>query len=76
MILEQNSKVDRPFVLSISPGDTFKPILWRADYDMDFSSGCLYCGHSEVKGYSVVDERGNSGKVAVCTECSKVNAKY
>lgn len=62
--------------LGISVGESFKPITWKAGYDMDFSTGCLFCGHSDLKGYHVEDEQGITGKVAICQRCSKVNAKY
>ncbi|GAB7388896.1 hypothetical protein BSNK01_27340 [Bacillaceae bacterium] len=75
MIRHSNLDV-RDADFSIFPGDVFKPILWRADFDMDFSTGCLYCSHPSVKGYHVVDEHGHRGKIAVCTECLKVNARY
>ncbi|MBO8170569.1 MAG: hypothetical protein H0Z33_01640 [Bacillaceae bacterium] len=62
--------------LSILVGDSFKPIVWQADYDMDFSSDCLFCHNEDLKGYQVVDEQGMSGKIAVCPSCLKVNARY
>lgn len=61
---------------SILAGDHFKPILWKADFDMEFSSECLYCGREELRGYHVEDERGIAGRVAVCPSCFKVNATY
>lgn len=62
----------------ISIGDTFKPFLWKADFDMDFSSECLYCDTEVMglKGYRVEDEKGSLLRVAVCPNCQKVNAKY
>lgn len=61
---------------SILIGEAFKPITWKAGFDMDFSAGCLFCNHSELKGYQVEDEQGVAGKVAVCPQCFKVNARY
>lgn len=62
----------------ISIGDTFKPLAWKADFDMEFSSECLYCDTDvePLKGYRVVDEKGDSVRVAVCPSCQKVNARY
>ena len=63
-------------IFSISVGQTFKPYTWKASYDMDFNSECLYCESESLKGYQVEDEYGNAGKVATCPICERVNAKY
>lgn len=62
----------------ISIGDTFKPLSWKADFDMEFSSECLYCDTdvSRLKGYRIEDEMGTFLRVAICPTCQKVNARY
>jgi hypothetical protein len=62
----------------ISAGQTFKPFAWKANFDMEFSSECLYCdaGVSRLKGYVVEDEKGTALRVAICPVCQKVNARY
>ncbi|HJV45190.1 MAG TPA: hypothetical protein VJ824_05615 [Bacillota bacterium] len=60
----------------ISVGQTFKPYTWKANHDMDFRSECLYCDSELLKGYTVEDESGKSGRIAVCPECERINAKY
>jgi hypothetical protein len=59
-------------------GDTFKPLAWKANFDMEFSSECLYCDTdvTRLKGYRIEDEKGSNIRVAVCPNCQKVNAKY
>jgi hypothetical protein len=61
---------------TISVGQTFKPFSWKASHDMDFRSECLYCEATYLKGYMVEDDLGRGGRVAICTECERVNAKY
>lgn len=63
-------------IFSISVGQTFKPYVWKASHDMDFRSECLYCESEVLKGYMVEDEHGNSGRIATCPHCDRVNAKY
>jgi hypothetical protein len=60
----------------ISVGQRFKPFAWKASHDMDFRSECLYCDSQALKGYLVEDDSGQGGRVAICPECDKVNAKY
>jgi hypothetical protein len=60
----------------ISVGEDFKSIVWKAQYDMDFNTECLFCFSERITGYRVEDELGRSGKVAVCPHCEKVNAIY
>lgn len=63
-------------IFSIGVGQTFKPYAWKASYDMDFHSECLYCESEVLKGYRVEDENGMMGRIATCPECERVNAKY
>ncbi|MGE5702805.1 MAG: hypothetical protein ACM32O_09775 [Clostridia bacterium] len=68
---------DTPHVsITISVGEDFKAIVWKAQYDMDFKTECLFCYSDKIRGYRVEDELGHSGKVAVCPDCEKVNAVY
>lgn len=63
-------------VITINVGEGFKSIVWKAQYDMDFKTECLFCYSEQITGYRVEDEDGRSGKVAVCPNCEKVNAIY
>lgn len=64
-------------MVSIYTGQTFKPFAWKANFDMDFSSECMYCDASKhLKGYVVEDERGDTTRVAICPSCQKINARY
>ncbi|MBO8165189.1 MAG: hypothetical protein H0Z34_16010 [Brevibacillus sp.] len=65
-----------PLSITISVGDGFKSIVWKAEYDMDFDTECLFCYSERITGYRVEDESGVAGKVAVCPQCEKVNAIY
>jgi hypothetical protein len=62
--------------VTISVGEDFKAIVWKAQYDMDFNTECLFCFSERITGYRVEDEYGQAGKVAVCPHCEKVNAIY
>jgi len=62
--------------ITISVGEDFKAIVWKAQYDMDFNTECLFCYSDQITGYRVEDEKGKMGKVAVCPRCEKVNAVY
>ncbi len=62
--------------ITITVGEGFKSIVWKAQYDMDFNTECLFCFSEQIVGYRVEDEHGHSGKVAVCPKCEKVNAVY
>lgn len=63
--------------LSIYTGQIFRPYTWKANFDMDFSSGCIYCdSDASLKGYAVEDEQGATAKVAICPSCQKINARY
>jgi hypothetical protein len=62
--------------ITINVGEDFKSIVWKAQYDMDFNTECLFCFSEQITGYRVEDEAGHSGKVAVCPHCEKVNAIY
>ena len=62
--------------ITINVGEDFKSISWKAQYDMDFSTECLFCSSNNIRGYRVEDENGKSGKIAVCPHCEKVNAIY
>ncbi|MBM7590786.1 hypothetical protein [Brevibacillus fulvus] len=62
--------------ITINVGEEFKSIVWKAQYDMDFNTECLFCFSDRITGYRVEDEQGRSGKVAVCPSCEKVNAIY
>ncbi|WCK55758.1 hypothetical protein PP175_07405 [Aneurinibacillus sp. Ricciae_BoGa-3] len=61
-----------------SIGETFKPFAWKANFDMDFSSECLYCDSSVsgLQGYVVEDAKGGSQRIAICPACQRVNARY
>lgn len=61
---------------NISVGQTFRPYAWKANYDMDFRSECLYCDSELLKGYTVEDEFGKMARIAVCPDCERINAKY
>lgn len=62
--------------ITISVGEGFQSIVWKAEYDMDFNTECLFCFSDRITGYRVEDEAGRAGKVAVCPKCEKVNAVY
>jgi hypothetical protein len=62
--------------ITINVGEDFKSIVWKAQYDMDFNTECLFCFSERITGYRVEDEQGHAGKVAVCPHCEKVNAVY
>ncbi|CAM3337534.1 hypothetical protein BRIN106911_08105 [Brevibacillus invocatus] len=62
--------------ITINVGEDFKSIVWKAQYDMDFNTECLFCFSEQITGYRVEDEAGHTGKVAVCPHCEKVNAIY
>ncbi|GED69061.1 hypothetical protein BRE01_27630 [Brevibacillus reuszeri] len=64
------------FPITINVGEDFKSIVWKAQYDMDFNTECLFCFSDQITGYRVEDEAGHAGKVAVCPHCEKVNAIY
>ncbi len=66
----------QPLSITINVGEDFKSIAWKAQYDMDFNTECLFCFSERITGYRVEDERGHAGKVAVCPHCEKVNAIY
>jgi hypothetical protein len=66
----------QPLFLTINVGEEFKSIVWKAQYDMDFNTECLFCYSERITGYRVEDELGRAGKVAVCPHCEKVNAIY
>jgi len=66
----------QPLSITINVGEDFKSIAWKAQYDMDFNTECLFCFSERITGYRVEDERGQTGKVAVCPHCEKVNAVY
>jgi len=63
-------------LITINVGEDFKSIVWKAQYDMDFNTECLFCFSERITGYRVEDEEGHPGKVAVCPHCEKVNAIY
>ncbi|WCN37065.1 hypothetical protein [Aneurinibacillus uraniidurans] len=66
---------DMPLV--ISTGQIFKPFAWKANFDMEFSSECMYCDSDKrLVGYTVEDEDGSAMRVAICPVCQKVNARY
>ncbi|GEN33196.1 MULTISPECIES: hypothetical protein [Aneurinibacillus] len=61
----------------IGIGQVFKPFAWKANFDMDFSSECMYCDSNEsLKGYTVENEEGSAARVAICPACRKINARY
>lgn len=62
--------------MTICVGEDFKSIAWKAQYDMEFNSECLFCFSEKITGYRVEDEIGHSGKIAICPTCEKVNAIY
>jgi|GEM_PF-559004 len=62
--------------ITIVVGEEFKSIVWKAQYDMEFNTECLFCFSERIVGYRVEDEVGRTGKVAVCPHCEKVNAIY
>lgn len=62
--------------ITISVGEDFKSIVWKAQFDMEFNTECLFCFSEQISGYRVEDEYGQAGKVAVCPHCEKVNAIY
>ncbi|WP_232699865.1 hypothetical protein [Brevibacillus daliensis] len=62
--------------ITICVGENFKSIAWKAQYDMEFSSECLFCSSEKITGYRVEDELGHAGKIAICPTCEKVNAVY
>lgn len=64
------------FSITIQVGEGFKAFVWKAQYDMDFKTECLFCYSDKITGYRVEDELGRAGKVAVCPSCEKVNAIY
>nr|MBO2469821.1 hypothetical protein [Bacillota bacterium] len=61
---------------SLSIGDPFRPLAYKASYDMDFSLECLYCSGSRLKGYQVEDENGVQANLVVCEDCGRVNGAY
>lgn len=69
-------QTDKQISLTINVGEGFKQITWKAQYDMDFNTECLFCSSKNIRGYRVEDENGGTGKVAVCPACEKVNAVY
>jgi hypothetical protein len=63
--------------ISIQAGQIFKPFAWKANFDMDFSSECMYCDSTKsLKGYAVEDEQGRQARIAICPVCQKINARY
>ncbi|WP_139491367.1 hypothetical protein [Brevibacillus dissolubilis] len=62
--------------ITISVGEEFKGIDWKAQHDMEFNTECLFCSSENITGYRVEDETGRTGKIAVCPTCEKVNAVY
>lgn len=62
----------------ISIGEFFNPLDWKANFDMEFSSECLYCDDDVtlLKGYLIEDGNHSKIRVAVCPNCQKVNARY
>ncbi|WP_035101368.1 hypothetical protein [Aneurinibacillus terranovensis] len=62
----------------ISIGETFKPYAWKANFDMEFSSECLYCDSTltRLEGYIIEDGKGVAQRIAICPSCQKVNARY